>query len=498
MNALLEGLKKKENLTTTENGAVVYRSTLDKCLDMFALGGAMRDRAESDMYKLFVDAYNENPLVAMKLLFYMRDVRGGQGERRFFKILVRRLAYVIPEIIKKNMHLIPEYGRWDDLYILVDNTPLMHDALEFMHVQFVLDMNSKTPSLLGKWLKSENTSSVASRRLASMTRKYFKLNPKQYRQSLSLLRGRIKIVETLMSQNKWDQIEFDKLPSKAGIKYRNAFARRDMLKARYETFALSEETKVNAKALYPYDVIHNVFKQIQTSWYSGFEREIDEVQRAILNKYWENLTDYFEGKQLNALCMVDTSSSMWGTAMEVAISLGIYCAERAGGPFKNHYMTFSSKPTLVELKGKDFVENVTDIYDNCIIENTNIEAAFDLMLKTAVENKLTQEELPDHLVIISDMQFDAATRYSSKFKQDNANILFELIEKDYQRHGYKIPKLIFWNVDARENTIPMLGRNVSYVSGFSPVIFESVMSMKTGKELMLEAINKERYNAVTI
>lgn len=497
MNNLLNGLKKAQNFTLTENGALTHKSTMSNCLDMFAMGASMRKRSEEDVVRMFRKAFKEDPLTALRLAFYIRDVRGGQGERRFFRVVMRHLANTTPEVVAKNLHLIPEFGRWDDLYVF-ENTLCHSQAFDLLKKQFKLDLESKTPSLLGKWLKSENTSSDESRRLAKITRKHFKLSSKEYRRALSSLREKINVLETLMSQNRWEEIEFDKIPSRAGLIYKNAFARRDLIAQKYEAFALSKETKVNASALYPYEVVEKVL--LHVNYWSSFNGS--EVDRAMLNKYWENLKDYFDGKEMNGIAVVDTSGSMQGNPINVAISLGLYMAERSGGPFANHFISFSSRPQLIEVEGIDFVDKVSNIYETNLIDNTNIEATFDLVLNTAIETKATQADLPQNIFVISDMEFDMASSQrgrsdSLSFTRENATTLLEDISAKFASYGYEMPHLVFWNVDARQNNIPMLGNGrISYVSGFSPSIFESIITGKTGYDLMMEVINKERYSEI--
>lgn len=499
MNKFMDGLKEQSNLTTTENGALTHKSTMNSCLDFFAMGGAMRNRDESDILNMFLKAFKENEVVALKLLFYFRDIRGGQGERRLFRTIIRHLGFKYPAAIRRNLVYIPEFGRWDDLYELV-GTHCEDDIFGFIREQFILDLKCKTPSLMAKWLKSENASSKETKALARQTREALGLTSRQYRKCLSELRARINVLERLMSANEWDKIEFDKIPSKAGLIYRNAFARRDIISKKYEKFALNEEAKVNAGTLYPYDVLEKVTSNLN---YGG-KFNGSTVERAMINKYWENLPNYLEGKQINGIAVVDTSGSMHGRPIDVAISLGLYMAERNSGPFANHYISFASKPQLIKTEGFDFVDKVERIYETNLIDNTNIEGVFDLILSNALKTKSTQEDLPQNIFIISDMEFDDAassswyTRNSfSKFTKNNANTLLEGIAKKFLSHGYRMPHLVFWNVNGRQDNIPMLGQGrISYVSGCSPVIFESIIKMKTGYELMMETIGKERYNVI--
>lgn len=498
MSTFLDNLKEATNFTTTENGAITHRSTLNGLYDLFALGGAYRKRTDEDCIRLFEKAYNDDPTYAMKCLFYLRDILQGQGERRYFRVVIKWLATNHTKHMKRNMAQISEFGRWDDFYAFV-NTPLEKDAFALLKRQFVLDMDCKTPSLLGKWLKSCNTSSAESRALGTLTRKYFNLSEREYRKSLSILRGRINVLERLMSQNKWEQIEFDKIPSCAGLKYRNAFARRDIIKERYTKFAKDTNTKVNAKALYPYDCVHEAFRCLSSYYHR------DETQIAMVNKYWDNLTDYIQNAVFNGMAVVDVSGSMSGTPMEVAISLGLYCAEKALGPYHNHFITFSGHPELVEVTGATFCDKVHNISRANWDGNTNIEKTFDLLLNTAIANHCSQEEIPQNLIIISDMEFDAAThdRYSYYYgyRRSEPEIptqtLLENISRKWKEHGYTMPRLVFWNVDARQDNIPMKNENgVTLVSGMSPALYEQIMSGKTAMDLMYDKLNSKRYSVI--
>ena len=512
MNKFLNGLTNGANYTLTENGAVTHTTTRSDLLDMFAMGAAMRKRTDEDVILMFRKAFKENPSYALKCLFYIRDVRGGQGERRFFRVCMRDLATQNTEAAMRNLRHIPEFGRWDDLYIFI-GTPLEGAALNFMKEQLALDIQCKTPSLLAKWLKSENTSSAESRRLATITRKAFGMNHKQYRKTLSVLRARINVLERLMSENRWDEIEFDKIPSKAGMIYKNAFARHDIEREKsikdvqtYAEFAKDTTKKVNAKTLYPYECVEEAAKIMGSTHWGGRHTNINDTNRLMTNKYWDNLTDYFNGASLNALAVVDTSSSMWGTPVYVATSLGMYCAEKCNGPFAGHYVSFSRNPRLVKVEGVDFCDKVDRIIRTDLCENTDIEKTFDMLLDTAIRNGCSQADLPQNIIIISDMEFDQArgagrtynwaTR-QYEYNNTTADTLMEGIAKKWANYGYQMPHLIFWNVDARQNNIPMLGNGpISYVSGFSPSIFQTIMTGKTGYELMMEKLDSERYAVI--
>ena len=497
MSTLLNGMKNATNYTYTENGALTHKSTMSSLLDLFAMGAAYRTRSDEDCIFLFKKAFEEDEVHALKCLFYLRDVRGGQGERRFFRVVTRWLADHQTEAMRRNLEFVPEFGRWDDLYEFI-GTKLEENAFELMRKQLMLDVQCKTPSLLAKWLKSENTSSSKSRELANKTRQAFHMNHKEYRKTLSVLRERIKVLERLMSENRWDEIEFDKIPSKAGLVYRNAFARRDMIKAKYEHFVKDEKTTVNAGTLYPYEVVAKAYNLTNAGYYYWNRKtDIDPVERAAINKYWANLKDYFNDCTLDALCMIDTSGSMWGSEasapINVAISIGLYAAERARGPFAGHYISFSSRPQLIETAGIDFVDKVQRIYSTNLCENTNIEAAFDMVLRTAINNNCTQDDLPKSIIVVSDMEFDAQRGYYGS----RNGTLMENIERKWNQAGYKMPNLVYWNVQARQNNIPMTVKDgISYVSGFSPVIFEQIMKGKTAFDLMLDKLDSERYACI--
>lgn len=497
-NVFLNGLKDATNFTYTENGALTHKTTKSDLLDMFALGGAFRTRSEDDVITLFHNALKENEAYAMKCLFYLRDIRGGQGERRFFRICLRFLGNAYPEIALRNLEYIPFVGRWDDVIYAFEGTRIEKEAFEFIVKQLSLDVESKTPSLLAKWLPSENASSLETKRLGNLTRTYLNMSHKQYRKTLSILRERINIVERLMSEGRWDEIEFDKIPSKAGLKYRNAFARKDILKERYKTFMTSDNTTVNAKALYPYDVVHNAIEEMDGYWGANPDN-IDAVQRAALNKYWDNLADYIQGKVFNGMAVVDTSGSMYGRPMEVAVSLGMYCAEKAQGPYHDHFITFSARPELQRIQGKDFCAKVANILKADWGANTNISAVFDLLLDTAIRNRCSQDEIPQNVIIISDMEFDHCVTISPNWRDRNFNktTLFEDIKQKWAAHGYEMPKLIFWNVEARQNNIPMKDDgNVCYVSGFSPILFEQILENLGAYDLMMNKLNDKRYENI--
>jgi len=500
MNSMLKALTEENNYTRTENGAVAYSSTLSAVLDLFAFGGAYRSRSNDDCIFLFKKAFEENPELALKCLFYLGDCRGGQGERRFFRVCFRWLVEKHTEIAEKLIEFIPEYRRWDDVLYTCLDTPLENEALAFIKKQLELDLKCKTPSLLAKWLPSENGSSAATKANGRRIRKYLGYTCKQYRKTLSELRSRINIVEKLMSSNRWQDIEFDKLPSKAGLIYKNAFARKDIIAKKYEEFIKNAATTVNANTLYPYEIVNEAIK------FYHFQKvnNIDDVNRVAIEKYWNNLPDYFGGKQSNMLCVVDTSGSMEGLPINVAISLGIYAAERAGGPFKDHYISFSRNPKLIKVEGVDFIDKVKRIYNTNLCENTNLTGVFDLLLKIANRPDVKEEDLPSDIIVISDMEVDQGTEswdngYKESWSEKTVMTEMDKVRRKWATHGHKMPRLVYWNVNSRNrNVILDLGPGVSLVSGMSPTLFTQIITGKTGYDLMMETLGLERYKKVSI
>lgn len=495
---MINAMKAMMNEKLTENGAEAYSSTLNAVLDMFAFGGAYRQRDEGDVVALFQKALRQDETLAMKCLFWIRDVRGGAGERRFFRVCMKWLAKDYPEIARRNLKYVPEYGRYDDLYVFVD-TPLQDEAMTMLAKQLLADMVMPLPSLAGKWAKSCNASSKETRRLGELTRQYMNMTPREYRRVLSGLRERLNVLERLMSSKRFDEIDFSKLPSVAGMRYSHCFSTREELKERYAEFMAKPDTKVNAATLYPYDCAVKASK-VGHMPYGSTEREA-------VNKFWDNLPDYIgDNDASNFMCVCDTSGSMtWGNhnplPIDVATSLSIYFAERAKGPFHNHYISFSCEPRLIEITGRDFVDKVNRIRRAGLCENTNLTAVFDMLLKLA-KRGVPAEDFVKKLFIISDMEIDNASPYELSYRygdnemERNAKFksLVERIREIWERQtDIPFPQLYYWNVNARNNTVLGLGKDVSYISGANPSILKQVLSGKTGLDLCLEALLSERY-----
>lgn len=497
-NSFIQKLRERNNYTITEKGGVAYKSTLSAIYNLFAFGGAYRSRSDEDCILLFKNAFEENKNLALKCLFYLRDVRGGIGERRFFRVCFNWFAKEYPEIAKDFIEKIPYYGRYDDLYYLVD-TPLEEEMFSFIKNQLKTDIKSLSNSektgisLLAKWVKSENASSKETKELAEKTRKYMNLSHKQYRKMLSYLRTRINILEKLMSENRWDEIEFDKIPSKAGLIYRNAFARNDITAKRYASFIADKNTKVNAGTLYPYEIVNKVTSRIKQPFNS---LKISATERETLQKYWDNQIDYLEGKRCKMMCVVDTSGSMtWSSKgkiqpIDVAISLGMYCAERIGEPFKDYFISFSSHPSLIKIEGVDFVDKVKRIYAENLCSNTDLAAVFELLKNIYLDGEVKAFDLPDTLVVISDMEIDEGSYWHSS---EQIQTEMDKIRADWASMGLNLPKLVFWNVNARRNLVLDSGDGISLVSGCSPIVFKTLMSGKSSIDLMLEILLSDRY-----
>lgn len=487
INPLVSGLENVSNITTTENGAIAYKSTLNFLLDFFGNGAALRNRSDADVIQLFSKAYAEDKLLALKTLFYIRDVRGGQGERKTFRTIMKWLASNHPTVVRKNLQNISVFGRWDDLYSLFD-TELEKDALTLFTNQLAADWQlmkgEKNVSLLAKWLKSENTSSQESRALATKFRESLGWNSKKYRKTLSQLRKYIDIVEAKMCAKKWDDINFEQVPSKASLNYRKAFEKRagDCYKE-YLSKVEKGEAKIHAATLYPYDILRAVLESRSTA---------TSVKAADLQ--WKALPNYVEGDG-KGLVIADTSGSMHGLPLYVAVSLAIYFAERNNGPFKDVFMTFSNTPAFHRIVGNNILEKYNNLDQNGWDMNTNLQSSLDLILKTAVANKVAQKDMPSVLFIISDMQFDPASSSNDKTNYELAKVKFE-------RAGYRIPNMVWWQVNSTQNNVPVkvTDSGVAMVSGSHPSILKQICSTSflTPLGLMMKAITDKRYDSVVV
>ena len=506
MNAIKNELDNE--VQYTENGAVGYRTTGKKLLDLNFSVASLRSASEKQIINKFMDAYYENPVLAVKWLFYARDVREGLGERRLFRTIFAWLANNHTDIAKCVVEFIPFYGRYDDL-LCAFNTDLQNDVIEVITVRLNADAygmkNGKPISLCAKWLPSENASSAETKRLATAIRIKLDMTSRNYRKMLSNMRKYIDVVERKMSAKQWGEINYETVPSRANLIYNNAFLRNDEERRREYLGALEKgEAKINAGTLYPHDIVH---KYSTSRW--DFNR-----YDAALEGLWKALPDTVKGNG-NTIVVADGSGSMTCnvggntkvTALDVANALAIYFAERSSGEFKDKYITFSENPKLVDFsKAKTLREKLMIAYRHNEVANTNIEAVFDLILSTAVKNHMSQDELPKNILIVSDMEFDSCAttntmRSSGWYSRPAAPTatLFDTIAQKYAAHGYQIPRLVFWNVNSRTGTIPVKENDlgVALVSGFSVNIVNMVMSNKLDPyECLLDVLNAERYRPV--
>ena len=487
----LEELRKEENLTYTENGALTNRGTNSYCLDLFATIGALRNAEDNEIISRFIKAYTEDNNMAMKILFFARDIRGGLGERRVFRSIWKWLSLHEAESVRKNITNVPEYGRFDDLLSLLDG-PCEKDMLSFIKEQLDKDLAAlkigESVSLLAKWLPSVNTSNKDSVKSAKKLAKALGFSDAEYRKVLVSLRAEIKLMENYLREKDYS-FSYEKQPSKALYKYRLAFLRND--RERYSAFldkAESNPSVMNTGTLTPYDIAASIIHK------NIVEEEITEEERRSLDITWKALPDYTGAE--NALVVVDGSASMYwyGEYIPAAVaqSLGIYFAEHNKGCFHNHFITFSENPRLIEVKGKDIVEKLRYCMSFNECANTDLQRTFDLILNTAIQNKAKQEEIPEKLYIISDMEFDYCANHAEMTN-------FEYAKKEFARHGYRLPQIVFWNVNSRNRQQPVTKneQGVALVSGASPQIFSMLSEgILDPYSFMLETLSAKRYERI--
>lgn len=469
-NKFLNAMFKETSYGETENEALTFIRSGSPLLDFYAQAGAMR-KNKDEALNLFKKAFAENREKAVKILFYLRDVRGGQGERDLFRICLEWLGTDVPEVFNKVVGYVAEYGRWDDMFF--DNDK----CIDIIRGQLEADKVSDRPSLLVKWLPTINASSKTTKAKARFMAGKLGYTEVNYRRTLRDIREKIKIVEKKMSAQKWNEIEYSSVPSQASRIYKDAFKKHD--EERYNAFidkAEKGEVKINAKTLYPYQI----YKSVKDNYSKTLEA------------LWNQLPDYTQGK--NALVVADTSGSMEGDPMSVSVSLALYFAERNKGQFKDYFISFSAIPKLHRIQGISLLDKMNSI-ELGDVANTDLQAVFNLILNTAIENNTSINEMPETIYIISDMEFDSACSYPVR------NTNYEVIKEKYINAGYKKPNIVFWNVDARsgKNLPVQIGeKDVVMVSGLSPVIFKIAVENKTPEQVMEDTINSERYSVLKI
>ncbi len=478
----------------TLNGAKTHSTTSDACLDFFAVAGGMRYRSRRSQICLFDRAYIENPELAMKLLFHIRDIRRGMGERELFRTLFVHVACTWPESARKNLVHIPTFGRWDDLLCLLDS-PLQEEMVGVIKDQLSRDEASLLSrkngdkdapiSLLAKWLPSENTSSQQTRKQARELMFALGLSPREYRRRVSALRARIGLTERALSSKAPEKVNYEAVPSKAMLQYRSAFERVDC--KRFEEYLqnVAEGTKkINAEGLFPYEILRPFFNE-KNGW------EILDGQR-LLEQLWSHLPGNIGNA--NAISVVDTSGSMYcsdGPLLPALVSqaMGLYCAERSTGAFHNLLITFDSTPHLVEIHGETLADKLRYLETLPCGGSTNLEAVFALILRTAVKNHVGQEEMPQVLYIFSDMEFNKCMRNADETVYENARRLYHFF-------GYEMPAVVFHNVNSWQMQSPVRAdtKGTALSSGAATsTMGYSFNGNITPMDHMLRVLNSARY-----
>lgn len=460
------------NDTKTANGMAAHSTTGSNVLEFFSKSGALRaGKKLNEGLTLFKRAYSEDPLLAMKALFYARDIRGGQGERQLVKDCLNWLAGEAPHTVINNLGNIAKFGRWDDLKAFTNTD------VQAMAISAWAKALHSGDGLAAKWMPRKGP-------WFAWVRKDLGMKCGEFRRYIASM---TKVVETQMCNKEWAGINYSHVPSVANTKYLKAFHRNDGV--RYREFiakAVKGEVKINSGTLYPADIL----KLCGPGATHG-----RASQNPTADALWNQLPNWLDGSGQQILAMVDTSGSMNGEPMAVAVSLGMYVSERLSGPFKDVILTFSESPAFHKVEGKTVAERVNSLSNAAWAMNTNLEKAFKVMLQRAVDNDLPASEMPTTLLIISDMQFDQCVH------APNANAV-QMAKDAYERSGYQFPKVVFWNVNASKNQPAKKDTaGVALVSGYSPSIMKSILEMKpqaTPMDLMLETLNGERYASVTL
>ncbi len=479
--SLLEEMLKKSTITNTKGGEY-YHTTYNANLDMFTKLSRFTNKEET--LRIFKNAYAEDKNLAVANLLFLLDIREGKGERDLFKTCFKWLCDNDIEYAKLILNQIGTLGRYD--YILEGiNTKIENEVLDLIKTQLLEDLKSEYPSLLAKWLPTRGA-------MRKVLVKKLEATQKDYRKVLSYIRKKINLVESKLCNKDYD-IDFEKVPTKAMLKYRGAFKRHcEDTYNDYLNKAQNGEKKVNTKGLFAYEIISKIFdssKVIYLERFNSYKRCVSKEDEILFDAMWKQQKDILNGYDKNILVMADTSASMTGygntSPINTSIGLALYIAERNKGAFQNYYMTFSSRPLLQKVTGNTIVEKVANV--ETIVSNTDIDEAFRLLLDTAKENKIPQEEMPSHIIIISDMEFD-----SGVYSQKGTN--FQGWKKAFKNAGYELPKIVFWNVARNVNGVPVtkFDNDVAMITGFSTSIFENILNIEnfTPENIMLEKLNK--------
>lgn len=480
----------------TENGAVGYMTTSKELLDLNFKTSSLRNKSEDEIFKLFLKAFHEDKLLAIKWLFFMRDTREGMGERRSFRIILNGLGHQHPTIAKELISLVPEYGRWDDLYSLMDGD-LTEYVVDFIYQQLQEDcgnyLNKKPISLLAKWLPKESTKKY--KKVYNILLKKFGMTPKEYRRIISDLRKYLDVVEVKMSANEWNKVNYNTIPSKANLLYKDAFLRHDKERRNEYLNDLkngNNNAKINAKVLMPHEIVHRYMDKYEWGDIDDFDESLEQLWKALPN--YVNSEGFSMFVRDGSYSMTTKIGNTNITCLDISTALAIYFSEHCKGEYKDNFITFSNRPKVIDLSNcSSLREKIEKCHAEDDCSNTDIYKVFKLILDTAVNNKYTQEQLPKNIVVVSDMEFNNATTTS------DYQTLFETIQAEYLLHGYDLPRLVFWNVCSRTGAIPLkTNKNgVCLVSGFNPTIMDMVLSGELDPyKCLVNKLNSSRYDAV--
>ena len=522
-NTFSSALENELNMTETvrtENGAVMHASTGKPFLDAFWKISSCRNMGEDEIVQIFAPCFKEDFTLACRLLFYIRDCRQGCGEKRTFNILFKWLFNLSNvraplgfadnyEVRKAFVKLLPEYGSWKDVTAIAADLdmPVFFDVIrEQLEEDSRGFAEGKSISLLAKWMPSINTSSKKTVEAAKLFCKRLGYSHASYRKLLSNLRKHIDVIERKMCSGEWAAIDYNAVPSKANLLYKNAFMKHDETRRKDYLSKLikgDESVKINAGVIEPYEIVHKYVSEHGKRGGWGYDNARQVNTDDAIEMLWKNLPRGDELQEKNLICVHDNSGSMGttigGTTVschDVADSLAIYCSEMLKGEWKDKFITFSEQPKMVDLSNcETLASKIAALHRRMDCSNTNIEAVFNIILKTAVDNKSKQEEIPD-ILVLSDMEFDGATTLSYWDFNSKFNTLFETIRQRFAHYGYQMPKLIFWNICSRTNGIPVRenANGVILVSGFSKNTFKMVASGKLDPfEALKDQLNAKRY-----
>ena len=510
-NALRSTLNNETILS--ENGCNMFATSGKALVDINFAVSSLRNAPVDVVQSKYQAAFYEDPLLAVKWLFFARDIRGnGMAERRLFRICFSWLANARPTLVKKLIPLVANYGRFDDIFYSGFEGEMWDAVVDYVAEQFKSDIDNaredKQISLLAKWMPSINTSSSKTRALAKKLRQSLGMDEKTYRKNLSMLRAKLKLVEVSASSGNWAEIDYNAVPSMANLKYKNAFLKHDETRRRKYLADLEKPesgAKINSSASFPCDIVNKYFQQPGIGWYSkNFNKD------ATLEAMWKALPDYVAGNNDGSTIVVaDSSGSMTAgvsgtgmTALNVAFSLAIYFSEKLTGPFKDKWITFSGRPQYVDMSNcKSLADKLSLSYSKAEVANTDLKKTFMLILKTAVDNNLKQEDLPSNVLLVSDMNFDQGTYQYDSYGASKCSLMKEIAD-EFAKHGYKLPRCIYWSVCGgidRTSPIPVqqMDNGCVLVSGFSPAIAKMVFSAKTNPyDVLVDALNVERYQPI--